>query len=55
MNTYQDANAAIIDRWIAEGREWGKPIDRETYLKAQAGQWSVLLTPTNYGRTRDYA
>ena len=20
---YQDANAAVIDRWIAEGWEWG--------------------------------
>ena len=37
MNThqdYQDANAAVIDRWIAEGWEWGKPIDHETYLQA---------------------
>ena len=44
--TYQDANAAVIDRWIAEGWEWGKPIDHETYLQAQNGQWSVVLTPT---------
>ena len=43
---YQDANAAVIDRWIAEGWEWGKPIDHETYLQAQNGQWSVVLTPT---------
>ena len=49
MNThqnYQDANAAVIDRWITEGWEWGKPIDHETYINAQNGQWSVVLTPT---------
>ena len=46
MNSYQDANAAVIDRWVAEGWEWGKPVDHQTYLKAQDGQWSVLLTPT---------
>ena len=29
MNThqnYQDANAAVIDRWITEGWEWGSPL-----------------------------
>lgn len=46
MNSYQDANAAVIDRWVTEGWEWGKPIDHQTYLQAQNGQWSVLLTPT---------
>ena len=49
MNThqnYQDANAAVIDRWITEGWEWGKPVDHETYINAQNGQWSVVLTPT---------
>ena len=46
MNSYQDANAAVIDRWVAEGWEWGKPVDHQTYLQAQDGQWSVLLTPT---------
>jgi len=43
---YQDINARTIDRWIAEGWEWGKPIDHETYVKAKNGDWSVLLTPT---------
>ena len=46
MNAYQDENAAVIDRWITDGWEWGKPIDRQTYMQAQNGQWSVLLTPT---------
>ena len=46
MNAYQDVNAVVIDRWVAEGWEWGNPIDHQTYLQAQNGQWSVLLTPT---------
>ena len=43
---YQDINAATIDRWIEEGWEWGIPIDHEDYLRAQRGDWDVLLTPT---------
>lgn len=43
---YQAVNSAVIDRWVAEGWEWGKPIDHETYLRAKAGEWNVLLTPT---------
>jgi SAM-dependent methyltransferase len=49
-STLQDAgytaqNASTWDRWVEEGIEWGKPIDHETYLKAQRGEWQVLLTP----------
>lgn len=43
---YQDINAQTITRWIAEGWEWGRPIDHETYLRALAGDWDVVLTPT---------
>lgn len=43
---YQDINAAVIDRWIEEGWEWGIPISHEAYLKAKAGDWNVGLTPT---------
>ena len=43
---YQDINAKTIDRWIDDGWQWGKPISHETYLKALAGEWDVLLTPT---------
>ena len=47
MNTpYQDANAAVIDRWIAEGWKWSKPVDHQTFVQAKNGQWSVVLTPT---------
>lgn len=45
---YQDINAATIDRWIEEGWEWGIPISHEVYLKARAGEWDMLLTPTKY-------
>ena len=43
---YQEINAATIDRWIAEGWEWGRPISHETYLAALRGEWEMLLTPT---------
>jgi SAM-dependent methyltransferase len=46
MEKYQDINAKAITGWIKEGWEWGKPIDHETYLKAQKGEWDVVLTPT---------
>ncbi len=43
---YQDINSKSIDRWCAEGWQWGQPISHETYLKALAGEWDVFLTPT---------
>ena len=43
---YQDINSKTIDNWIKEGWEWGIPISHEDYLKAKAGEWNVLLTPT---------
>jgi SAM-dependent methyltransferase len=43
---YTDINAGVIDRWVENGWEWGRPIDRDTYARAKAGDWSVLLTPT---------
>lgn len=44
--SYQEENARTIDRWCAEGWEWGQPISHETYAKALEGQWGVYLTPT---------
>ena len=44
--SYQDINAETIDRWVAEGWEWGKPIDHSVYAEALAGNWDVLLSPT---------
>lgn len=46
--TYQDTNAKVIDGWIKEGWEWGKPIDHSEYEAAQNGVWDVKLTPTKY-------
>ncbi len=43
---YQDINAETIDRWVAEGWEWGVPIDHDVFAAAKAGRWDVLLTPT---------
>ena len=43
---YQDINAETIDRWIAEGWEWGVPISHEIFDQAKEGVWDVLLTPT---------
>ncbi|MBQ4506390.1 MAG: class I SAM-dependent methyltransferase [Firmicutes bacterium] len=45
---YTDINAETIDRWVEEGWEWGRPIDRETFAKALKGEWDVKLTPTRY-------
>jgi len=45
---YQDINAKTIDRWIEEGWEWGIPISHEDYVKARAGEWDMLLTPTKF-------
>ena len=43
---YTDINSKTIDRWVEEGWEWGIPVSHETFVKAQKGDWSVLLTPT---------
>lgn len=43
---YQDINSESFDKWIKDGWEWGIPISHETYIQAQQGDWSVLLTPT---------
>lgn len=43
---YQDINAKVIDKWCAEGWEWGEPISHELFEKAEKGEWGVYLTPT---------
>lgn len=45
---YQDINARTIDAWCDSGWEWGKAISHEEFVKAQAGEWHVLLTPTKH-------
>ncbi len=44
--SYADINAAVIDGWVENGWEWGKPVSREVCERARNGEWSVLLTPT---------
>ena len=47
--SYQDINAATIDRWIKEEDwEWGKAISHEEYIKALNGEWDVKLTPVKF-------
>jgi SAM-dependent methyltransferase len=43
---YTDVNAKVIDSWVEQGWEWGVPITHKDYIKAQGGEWDVLLTPT---------
>ena len=43
---YQDINAAMIDRWVDEGWEWGRPLSHESFERAKRGDWDVRLTPT---------
>lgn len=45
---YRDYNSSVIDRWVKEGWEWGKPIGHEEYLAAKAGVWDVKLTPVKF-------
>ena len=40
--SYQDINAATINRWIKEEDwEWGRAISHEEYIKALNGEWDV--------------
>ncbi len=43
--SYTDINAKVINGWVKTGWEWSVPIDHDTFLRAQAGDWSVVLTP----------
>lgn len=44
--SYQDVNARVITSWIEDGWEWGVPVDHETFMRAQQGEWTIQLTPT---------
>lgn len=47
--SYQDINAATINRWIKEEDwEWWKAISHEDYIKALNGEWDVKLTPAKF-------
>ncbi|MHB8107037.1 MAG: class I SAM-dependent methyltransferase [Candidatus Cryosericum sp.] len=42
---YTDVNAETTDRWVDNGWEWGTPISHETFVRARANDWQVVLTP----------
>ena len=44
--SYQAINSDFFDRWVAAGWEWGIAASHEAFVRAQDGDWSVLLTPT---------
>lgn len=41
---YTEINARTIDGWVKNGWTWGIPISHEDYVKAQNGEWDVVLT-----------
>jgi SAM-dependent methyltransferase len=43
---YTKINAQTIDRWVEEGWEYGKPINKEECAEVRNGKWKVFLTPT---------
>ncbi len=43
---FASINSETVDRWVDNGWEWGRPVDHETFQKAKAGDWAVVLTPT---------
>ncbi|ONI48037.1 methyltransferase [Candidatus Epulonipiscium fishelsonii] len=43
---YAEINSKVIDSWVKDGWEWGKPINLDTYKNALNGNWNVFLTPT---------
>ena len=43
---YQEDNIKAIEGWIEEGWRWGIPIDHGTFVRAQNGDYQMLLTPT---------
>ncbi len=42
---YTEINAKTWDDWADNGCPWSIPITHLEYLKAQAGEWEVYLTP----------
>jgi SAM-dependent methyltransferase len=42
---YTKYNSKIIDGWVEEGWEWGKPISHQEYLNAIKGKFKMVLTP----------
>ncbi len=45
---YQEFNSNTVDRWVAEGWEWGNAINMDEYIKAQKGDYDIKLTPVKF-------
>jgi SAM-dependent methyltransferase len=43
---YTLTNSRVIDIWVKNGWEWGRPINKQQFQDAKNGKWEVLLTPT---------
>ncbi len=44
-DNYTEINAKTWDKWAENGCEWSVPVSHEEYICAEAGSWSVYLTP----------
>lgn len=44
-DSYTEISSKAWDKYVGEGDIWTVPIDHETYIKATAGIWEVVLTP----------
>ncbi|MCL2773886.1 MAG: class I SAM-dependent methyltransferase [Oscillospiraceae bacterium] len=45
IQSYTEKNSKAIDMWVGNGWCWGIPISHEIFVKAQNGEWKVVLTP----------
>ncbi len=43
---YIEHNKATIARWVAQGWEWSIPMSHADFIRAKAGDYRLLLTPT---------
>lgn len=46
MSDYISHNKETIARWVTQGWEWSIPLDHDAFIKAKAGDYRLLLTPT---------
>ena len=47
MDDYISHNKETIARWVTQGWEWSIPLDHDAYIRAKAGDYRLLLTPTH--------
>lgn len=44
--SYIQHNRETIARWVAQGWEWSIPMNHADFVRAKAGDYRLLLTPT---------